>query len=487
MSTRSYSILASLTLLILALLLFIGPAMQEDPNEAKAKSKLWDEDWQVIEYYAEGSKEPKLRFIRQSGLWQDLYYIEAPLELDQSAAGQNSQELMEAVGQDTEQSGEQNTQGSKSKTAYPKRRGNHFVKNTFSDWRNPNLLAYYKLEAASAKQTSVEKSETKLENKQGRSSSEKGQSRRIKEGSSAQEAAGTEEEEVSSQRGPITLKQAEIEDTSPRLYFYKSKNTAKQEPFILILGKRLSNRRVLTHFNKESALLLALPKHLLNHFKKPALSYRSRDILHFPSKAYIKSVEIRLEKKAIRLEQTKIEEEGRTHPKWSFKDLRTRDKEREFNAAMGSSLKNALRQLKIHRFADDEELQKFPPSEELWQEAQKNYLDLKVEIAEGRTYRLFVRKSQKELKAEEKAYALLQSSEDSFTDFLDLERLEKLTQKLESIEKLIAAQKGREKRAKEAAVRRAAAQATVKKSKQAEKLEEAEKARAKLKSKKAKE
>ena len=49
----------------------------------------------------------------------------------------------------------------------------------------------------------------------------------------------------------MDLKQAEIKSTSPRLLFYKDKDSSSQEPFILTLGKQLSNRRVLVHLNKE--------------------------------------------------------------------------------------------------------------------------------------------------------------------------------------------------------------------------------------------
>ena len=81
MSTRSYSILASLALLSLVFLLFLGPSERKESD--KTESNLWNEDWQVIEYYAENNKGPKLRFIRQSGLWNDIYYLESPLQTEQ--------------------------------------------------------------------------------------------------------------------------------------------------------------------------------------------------------------------------------------------------------------------------------------------------------------------------------------------------------------------------------------------------------------------
>ena len=419
MSTRSYSILASLVLLLLGLLLFLGPvpAIEEKPDQ----SELWDEDWQLIEYYPEASKNLKLRFVRQSKLWRDLYYVETPL---QRAKANKLKKIP--------------------KPTYLRRRGNHFIKNIFSDWYNPKLLGYYKLELGTKRETDAQKPK-KIESKE-----EKGKE---KKSSIEKEVSPRKGKGTASEASPMNLERAGIGNTSSRLLFYRSKDTVAQKPFILSIGKHLPNQRILAHLNKEPTLLMALPKHLLNSFDKPALSYRSREILYFPPEAYVESIELQLDKKqALRIEQRKIKEGQTMQSYWSLEKLGVNEKKEEFNRALGSSLENALRQLKIGRFADEEEMQKFRPSQELWRDSKKNFLELKIEIAKGAGYRILIRKASRELKVDDTTFALLQNSEDSFVDFVDMKNLEEFTEQVEGIEKFLAAQKEQER------LRQAAAQ-----------------------------
>ena len=409
MSTRAYSLLALLVLLILGFLLFLGPEIRKEPE--KEKAKLWEVDWQIIEYYPEGvrgdSKNLKFRFLRQSTLQRDLYHIEASL--------QNKKD---------------------SGLSYPKRNGNHFVKNIFSNWYKPNLLAYYKLADS-----------WKGGEKLGLEKEKKEKSVSIKK-----KSLDHKRKEKGKEKKFVEPKEVGIEDSSPRIFFYKSRDTSGEQPFILTIGKHLPNRRILVHLNQEPDLILALPKNLFSTFDKPALAFRSKEILHFPAKGYIKSIELHLKNTKLRLEQIRKKEEKSMNFYWSLEDLDKKEGKEEFSRELGIALGNDLKQLKISHFEDEKKVQKFPPSYKLWQTAKKDFLKLKIEIARGKTSHIFIRKPRIKIKvANKKNLALLRSSQNEFTDFIDIKKLEAFLEKLENIEKFIKEKKEMEKRKKEAA------------------------------------
>ena len=423
MSTRSYSLLASLALFILALFLFLGPEIKEKPEEKEAK--LWEEDWQLVEYYPsveteETQKKTKLRFLRYGALERDRYYIESQIEEGKKgkrrAPEKNSKE--EAV------------------SSYKRWIGNHFVKNIFSDWYAPKLLAYYKL-GTPPQEEKKEKKKSASDKKQKKSDSP---------------------EKESPEKKSLSLKEAGIEESSSRLFFYKGRDTSKEEPFILTIGKRLSNRRILVHLNKEPELIFALPKHLFNNFDKSPMTFRNRDILHLSREAHIKSIRARIEteKKYFLVEQKKSEDKKGAKDRWSFKNLNKSEKKSEFSRGMGLSLENALKQLKINYFADDESVEKFPPVQELWRDAKKNFLEIEVKTNEGRKFEILLRKPKTEIQLkEELGLALIKEKESEDVNFVEMKKLDRFVSSLESIKNFIRAQKEREKHLKRAAEKKA--------------------------------
>lgn len=110
---------------LLLLLILWGPSESDDQQR---DSILWEENWQVIEYYpgdaAGDSDAPAIRFVREPGLLADDYFVEAP--------GANS-DLKRVPDPDAGQ--------------FIRRRGGATVSNLFRDWRRPKLSGYAELTA----------------------------------------------------------------------------------------------------------------------------------------------------------------------------------------------------------------------------------------------------------------------------------------------------------------------------------------------------
>ncbi len=121
--TYLYTGLAAGVLLLLIILR--GPSETKDQQK---DSILWEEDWQVIEYYpgdaAGDSDAPAIRFVREPGLLADEYFVEAP--------GVNS-DLKRVPDPEAGQ--------------FIRRRGGATVSNLFRDWRRPKLSGYAELTA----------------------------------------------------------------------------------------------------------------------------------------------------------------------------------------------------------------------------------------------------------------------------------------------------------------------------------------------------
>ena len=73
---RFYPHIAAGAGVLILLLILWGPT---DGEESARDSIVWQEDWEVIEYYAEpGDRYPALRLIREPGLVADEFFVEFP-------------------------------------------------------------------------------------------------------------------------------------------------------------------------------------------------------------------------------------------------------------------------------------------------------------------------------------------------------------------------------------------------------------------------
>lgn len=123
MQQRFYPYIALAAGALVLLLILWGPV---GGGESDRDSIIWQEDWQLIEYYrGSASERPALRLIREPGLVADEYFVETLPEADEAS--------------------DIDPNPNEKEPEYIRRRGGPSVSNLFRDWRRPKLNAYHEL------------------------------------------------------------------------------------------------------------------------------------------------------------------------------------------------------------------------------------------------------------------------------------------------------------------------------------------------------
>ncbi len=401
MPARVYIVLSALVFALLFALILWGPLSQQDAYEKYMgeDSRLWEESWQVIERWEKEEDQYRItRFIRKPGFSRDTYYI--------------------AVKDDRKES-------------YKRYHANYRVRSIFSDWRRPQILAYYKKQSqAKGAQASADKAKEKYK-----------------------------------ERG--------LDQINKKLVFYKAPSS---KPVLLILGEMTSkdSGRIFARSSLHSKLDFILPSYLLNKLKYDSFDYRSRKVIQLQAKEEIESLQLRINSsplpqleadaksakhtvKAHRFHFLKEKKDGRSSPqqeKWyltRFFADGSRAKDELAAPGMGRSFASRIANLSIAYFEDSKETSANKPLAAIWEKAQKDLFTITLQSSEDKSYLLRARLPLDNVKIKAKQLALakivLKASSQEYIYWIGLQDLAALKKQLARIEQSLQEQKKRKEEA----------------------------------------
>ncbi len=318
-------IAAGAGVLILVLILW-GPTGGE---ESSRDSIVWQEDWEVIEYYASpDDKYAALRLIREPGLIADEYFVESP-----------ATELAKA-GADESAGDEQDANATDGAPEYVRRRGGPTVTNIFRDWRRPKLNAYH--------QRSPER-ETEF---------------------------GLNEPEhivrfYESSGGDAVELRAGVKSGGANRFVTSS--YYDHEGLLLIIGSYLFDKFTQGPFTYREKRILYYPTG--SYTGEIRVRNEAGEKLRLTARQ-----EEREQGGPLTLYQRQNEPGSET----SVTDI-------PLNIA--SPLDAAVKSLMIQRFRDEPEAREFGDAEQLWEQAGKNWAEIDITIAEGDSYWIHLRQA----------------------------------------------------------------------------------------------
>ena len=253
-----------------------------------------------------------------------------------------------------------------------RRRGGPSVSNIFRDWRKPKLNAYYEL-------------------------------------------------------NPERRTQSELDRPRHVVRFYDSPGGP---PAVLRVGKVTggANRFVESDYDDHEDLLLIMGGYLFDRFTQDPFSYREKRILIYPAGSH--TGEIFLEDAtgaSIRISLTQ-EEQPEGPPKNVYRRHDADGKTVEIPPNVASPLDAAVKSMMIQNFRDEPAAREWGDAEALWQQAGKNYAQVKVQIAGGQSYWLHFREAQ--TVAVEADRILMQSSVSMGTDWARRSAVENALQQM---------------------------------------------------------
>ena len=366
MSQRFYTLLFFILLVSLLSVFFWGPGNPPitDDGTPHKQGKLWQQNWEVIEYYPTNTEKantdknmatPLMRFIRKPGLIRDSYFVEIP----------NNKKTIKTY------------------------KGNYLAKNIFSDWYQPRIWSYYQRpikneekekEKPSKKEPSKDKFDTGLENSQ---------IARIMFYSKANST-------------PVEMS---IGNTTKQKRTF-IKHTQKPDIFFL-LSSYLFNS-----LNKKN--------------KTDFLERNIFSILDFSESNAIERIELDLHNEKQSYAYTQVMNEKGTSPKshWfrqAFQEIsqkaseskgspynkNKKEKSKELPEHLATSLTNTIKSLRIAYFQESVELQEKPELSHLWKNSSDNFLTLKISLKKGTHYTFLFRKN-KSLKIKKNLHVLSQ-------------------------------------------------------------------------------
>ncbi|MCR9142611.1 MAG: DUF4340 domain-containing protein [bacterium] len=323
-----------------------------DGEDSARDSIVWKEDWQVIEYYASADAPHPTLRLIREPGLVSDSYFTESPAAVLAANDTATDAAIEGVTEDDGQSAD-------AKPEYVRRRGGPSVTNTFRDWRRPKLNAYHRL-------------------------------------------------------SPEREAEFGLNEPEHVVRFYERPGGT---PVELRAGVKSggANRFVASTYYDHEDLLLIIGSYLFDKFTQSPFSYREKRILYYPTASFTR--EIRVTNKDGETLRLNAAQEPREQgaPLTIYRRYNPADdSSTDIPNNIASPLDAAVKSMMIHRFRD--EAAEIGDAEALWEQAGKDFAEVKVDIAKGDSYWMRFRQAPG-IEATDEDLILIQSSVSIGTDW----------------------------------------------------------------------
>ncbi len=433
-----------------------------EKGENTDASYLWNKQWKYIDYFEDEMEFPRYRFVCDAAIFKDDFYIEMPsmdyLQTLQKLREKNSSLLHSATLSSSEVNKTVSAPNTisysslssledlklKGEPKYLRFRGGSLVRSVCNDFIKVNLLAYYNsLAFSSLKDTK----DTTLSH-------------------SSNSNTNIEHQSLSKVRDTglddLKIVQKRLNFSNYRTGFFAFLGYLFKGETLYIGSKIAQNNGI---FIKQKSLpdaVLILSENLFSNFAKPALEYRSRDILYYPINAYTSNVKFTLHKvewetvatsdfhtqwktfqnlKHYNFEVWQIQYKDNKKPtEWNFKSkLFSKQK---IDQTLGVELDSTLKQINIDSFNDE------PDFFTLNIDKSKIYLEFEIKIEKGGSYNVTILDPSTPLLVGGIKYYILMSSVDKDKHYIRQDKVRNLIDNLLNIENRIRREKENEEKMK---------------------------------------